>query len=161
VAAFDSGLLPGFYEDQPERYPAAMELAVAVVALVVAAIALIVSLQARASVAELRGGVRELRERATTPAPPPAPSPAPPPAADASSAELRALRSQVETLSRDLEQTVSELNDLKAAANVVPAPPLPRPRGRRSGELQDLREQLRASHREPDTEEPDAPETPG
>jgi len=55
---------------------------------------------------------------------------------------------QVKQLRRELDETQRQLNELKAAAEVVPAPPPPPlPRTRSSG-LDDLREQLRAAHRE-------------
>lgn len=60
--------------------------------------------------------------------------------------EIRQLRSELDQTQRLLNETQRELNDLKAAAEVIPAPP-PLPRNRSSG-LEDLREQLRASHRE-------------
>ena len=52
---------------------------------------------------------------------------------------------QVKQLRAELDETQRQVNELKAAAEVMPAPPLPRTR---SGALDDLREQLRASHRE-------------
>ena len=60
--------------------------------------------------------------------------------------EIRQLRSELDQTQRELNETQRELDDLKAAAEVIPAPP-PLPRSR-SGGLEDLREQLRASHRE-------------
>lgn len=60
--------------------------------------------------------------------------------------EIRLLRSELDQTQRLLNDTRDELNELKAAAEVIPAPP-PLPRSRSSG-LEDLREQLRASHRE-------------
>ena len=53
---------------------------------------------------------------------------------------------QVKQLRRELDETQRQLNELKAAAEAVPAPP-PLPKSRTSG-LEDLREQLRAAHRE-------------
>ena len=53
---------------------------------------------------------------------------------------------QVKQLRRELDETQHQLNELKAAAEAVPAPP-PLPKSRTSG-LEDLREQLRAAHRE-------------
>ena len=53
---------------------------------------------------------------------------------------------QVKQLRRELDETQRQLNELKAAAEAVPAPP-PLPKSRSSG-LEDLREQLRAAHRE-------------
>ena len=52
---------------------------------------------------------------------------------------------QIKQLRTELDETQRQLNELKTAAEVVPAPPLPRTRA--TG-LEDLREQLRASHRE-------------
>lgn len=64
------------------------------------------------------------------------------------------LRRQVDQLAGDvnalqiaLEQLRSEVDDLRAATQVVPVPPLPRAR---SGGLDDLRERLRAAHTESD-----------
>jgi uncharacterized membrane protein len=55
-------------------------------------------------------------------------------------------------LRRDVDAAHRELAELKAAAEVVPTPPLPKAR---SSGLDDLRERLRAAHREPDaTDEP-------
>ena len=69
--------------------------------------------------------------------------------------ELGGVHQQVADLQRETEEMRRELNDLRAAAEVLPPPPpLPRPRSR-SGGLEDLREQLRAAHRE---EEPPAEE---
>jgi hypothetical protein len=59
--------------------------------------------------------------------------------------ELRALRRQLEQTQHELDDTRRELGELKAATEIVPAPPLPKAR---SGDLDDLREQLRAAHRE-------------
>ncbi len=53
---------------------------------------------------------------------------------------------QIKQLRRELDETQRQLNELKAAAEAVPAPP-PLPKSRSSG-LEDLREQLRAAHRE-------------
>lgn len=107
-----------------------------VVALVAAAVALWLAVQVRGQVAELRS------------APAAVPTPVAAPEAD------QPLRAQVDGLRRELDQTIQELNELKAAAQVVPAPPLPKAR---RGGLDELREQLRASHREADADE-DAPE---
>ena len=54
---------------------------------------------------------------------------------------------ETKQLRRELDETQRQLNELKAAAEVIPAPPPPLPRSRPAG-LQDLREQLRAAHRE-------------
>ena len=55
--------------------------------------------------------------------------------------------SQIKQLRAELDETQRQLNDLKAAAEVAPSPPPPLPKTRSAG-LEDLREQLRASHRE-------------
>ena len=65
---------------------------------------------------------------------------------------LRALN-EIKQLRSELDETQHQLNELKAAAEVIPAPPPPPlPRTRSSG-LEDLREQLRASHREESSSE--------
>lgn len=64
--------------------------------------------------------------------------------------EIRQLRSELDQTQRLLNETQRELDELKAASEVVPAPPLPRTR---SSGLEDLREQLRASHREESSSE--------
>ena len=65
---------------------------------------------------------------------------------------LRALR-EIKQLRTELDETQRQLNELKAVAEVVPAaPPPPLPRTRPGG-LEDLREQLRAAHREESSEE--------
>ena len=61
-------------------------------------------------------------------------------------AELADVRADLQTTQRHLDSAQRELGELKAAAEVVPVPPLPRARP----DLDDLREQLRAVHREPD-----------
>jgi uncharacterized protein HemX len=61
--------------------------------------------------------------------------------------QVPALQAEVSALRRDLEQTHNELGELKAATEIAPAPPLPKAR---PGGLDDLREQLRAAHRESD-----------
>jgi chromosome segregation ATPase len=57
---------------------------------------------------------------------------------------------QREQQQREVEQVRRELVELTAAAEIVPVPPLPKGR---SGRLDDLREQLRAAHREPASDE--------
>jgi len=96
-----------------------MELPLAVVAILVALVALGLALSLRTQVAQL-------------------------PRAD-SSADVERLRQEMIDLRRDLDHAQHELEQLKAATQVVPAPPLPRAR---STGLSDLREQLRAAHRE-------------
>ena len=107
-------------------------LAVAAIALAACALWLMLGLNRRLN--ELRGN--------------PGPPPAPPVTDDA-------LRREVEAMRRDLDQTIAELAELKAAANVLPGPPPSRPR--RARDLDQLREQLRASHRESATESDDEP----
>lgn len=65
--------------------------------------------------------------------------------------QVKQLRTELDQTQRQLNETQRELNDLKAAAEVIPAPP-PLPRSRSSG-LEDLREQLRAAHREEPSDE--------
>lgn len=126
-----------------------MELAVALLALVVAGGALWLAMGAREQVARMAQGALPASARPAGPeraaSPPPAP-PAPSPATTVVHTD-DSWRAAVEDLRRELERTQQELSELKAAAQVVPVPPLPRAR---RGGLDDLREQLRASHREPD-----------
>ena len=67
--------------------------------------------------------------------------------------QLGRLPAQLRTLQTQLEETRRELAELKAGSEAVPAPPLPPLPKTRSGGLDDLREQLRAAHREPDNPE--------
>jgi hypothetical protein len=60
---------------------------------------------------------------------------------------LRAL-TEIKQLRGELDETQRQLNELKAAAEVIPSPPPPPLPRTRSGGLEDLREQLRAAHRE-------------
>jgi cell division protein FtsB len=70
-------------------------------------------------------------------------------------AQVKRLRTELDQTQRmlnemrqQLDATQQQVTDLKAAAEVIPAPP-PLPRARvRSGDLDDLREQLRAAHRQ-------------
>jgi outer membrane murein-binding lipoprotein Lpp len=59
--------------------------------------------------------------------------------------QVNQLASDVNSLQVALEDLRSELADLRAAAQAVPAPPLPKTR---PGGLDDLRERLRAAHSE-------------
>jgi hypothetical protein len=63
-------------------------------------------------------------------------------------------QNQLKQLRAELDETQRQLNELKAAteatARDAPSPP-PLPRSRSSGGLDDLREQLRAAHREEPT----------
>jgi hypothetical protein len=65
---------------------------------------------------------------------------------DLTQAHLNDTRQVLEDTRHELDETRRELGDLRAAAEIVPPPP-PLPRAR-SGGLEDLREQLRAAHRE-------------
>jgi hypothetical protein len=65
--------------------------------------------------------------------------------------QIKQLRTELDQTQRQLNETQREVNELKAAAEVIPAPP-PLPRTRSSG-LDDLREQLRAAHREEPSDE--------
>jgi hypothetical protein len=64
-------------------------------------------------------------------------------------AELDLTQSQLNETGAQLRQVQQQVSELKAAAEVAPPPPPRLPRSR-SGALDDLREQLRASHREGD-----------
>ena len=64
-------------------------------------------------------------------------------------AALVQVRQEHDQTRHDLDQALRELSELKAAAELIPPPPPPLPRARSSG-LDDLREQLRAAHREED-----------
>jgi hypothetical protein len=63
--------------------------------------------------------------------------------------EVGDLRRLVEHTRRELDAARAEVAELKAASEVLPPPPPPLPRTR-SGGLEDLRQQLRAAHQEPD-----------
>ena len=63
------------------------------------------------------------------------------------------VHNEVRQLRSELDETQRQLNELRATAEVPPVPPPPLPRTRSTG-LDDLREQLRAAHREePPSEE--------
>jgi hypothetical protein len=62
--------------------------------------------------------------------------------------EISALRRDLDQTRAELESARRELDELKAAAEVLPAPP-PLPKTRSAG-LDDLRQQLREAHRETD-----------
>jgi hypothetical protein len=65
-----------------------------------------------------------------------------------SAADLERLRQESIDIRRDLDRSQRQLDELKSVTEIAPAaPPLPRAR---SAGLTDLREQLRAAHREPD-----------
>jgi uncharacterized membrane protein len=109
-----------------------MELVLSVVAILVAVVALVLVLSLRNQLAQLpradSGADLERLRRD-------------------SSAEVERLRQELGDIRRDLDRGQGELEQLKAATQIVPAPPLPRAR---SAGLNDLREQLRAAHREPE-----------
>jgi hypothetical protein len=62
--------------------------------------------------------------------------------------EISALRRDLDQTRAELENARRELDELKAAAEVLPAPP-PLPKTRSAG-LDDLRQRLREAHRETD-----------
>jgi hypothetical protein len=101
----------------------AMELALSLAAILVAAVALGLVLSVRGQVAQI---------------PPVDPRPV---------ADLERLKQELTSIRRDLDRSQRELDELKAVTVLPPAPPLPRAR---SVGLADLREQLRAAHREPE-----------
>jgi hypothetical protein len=73
---------------------------------------------------------------------------------DQTQSQLNDTRQQVTEARQELSDVRQELNELKAAAEVIPPPPPPPPLPRaRSGGLDDLREQLRAAHREDEPSE--------
>ena len=72
---------------------------------------------------------------------------------DQTQSQLNDTRQQLAETRQELSNVRLELNELKAAAEVIPPPPPPLPRPRSGGGLDDLREQLRASHREDEPSE--------
>ncbi len=100
-----------------------MELALSLVAIFVAVVALGLVLSLRSQVGQI--------PRVADPA-----------------ADLERLRQELIDIRRDLTHSQRELDELKSVTEIAPAaPPLPRAR---SVGLTDLREQLRAAHREAD-----------
>jgi hypothetical protein len=71
---------------------------------------------------------------------------------EAMHSELGDVRHLLDQTRRELDAARGELSELKAAADVLPPPPPPLPKSR-SGGLEDLRQQLRAAHREGDEAE--------
>src|SRR5712691_8481992 len=67
--------------------------------------------------------------------------------------QVPALQAEVHALRRELEQTQNALGELKVATEITPSQPLPAPPlpKARPGGLDDLREHLRAAHRESDS----------
>jgi hypothetical protein len=61
--------------------------------------------------------------------------------------QIRQLRSELDETQRQLNEAQRQLDELKVTASAVPVPPPPLPRSRSAG-LEDLREELRAAHRE-------------
>ncbi len=103
-----------------------MELVLSLVAVVVAVVALGLGLGLRSQVAQI-------------------------PRVDAQArADIERLRQELTEVRRELTHSQRELDELKAVTQIPPAPPLPRAR---SVGLTDLREQLRAAHREPEPSE--------
>ncbi len=112
-----------------------IELLLAVAALIVgaAALALVIDLRGRVAKLEAGGSRRRQWEEDVW-------------------AAHEAVSNEIAVLQRDLTTALRELNELKAAAQVVPAPPLPKGR---AASLDDLREQLRASHLDPESSSED------
>jgi hypothetical protein len=107
-----------------------------IVALALGLIALVLVLELRSRVGRLDTGMAERRQREADVLA----------AHEAVHQELGDLRRDHGDLRRELDSLGRQVAELKAATEVIPAPPLPRTR---SGGLDDLREQLRASHLEP------------
>ena len=107
-------------------------VAIVAAVLAIASIALVLDLRARTNRLDnaLTGGFAERRQRD----------------ADVMAAH-EAVHHELDNLRRELDSLGREVAQLKAAAEVVPAPPLPRSR---PASLDDLRQQLRASHLEPE-----------
>jgi hypothetical protein len=63
--------------------------------------------------------------------------------------ELGETKRLLDQTRRELDAARGELDELKAAAEILPPPP-PLPKAARPGSLDDLRQQLRAAHQEPD-----------
>ena len=107
-------------------------VAIAAAVLAIASIALVLDLRARSNRLDtaLTSGFAERRQRE----------------ADVIAAH-EAVHHELDNLRRELDSLGREVSQLKAAAEVVPAPPLPKAR---PGGLEDLRQQLRASHLEPE-----------
>ena len=61
--------------------------------------------------------------------------------------QIKQVRSELDETQRQLNETQRQLNELKAATEAAPVPPPPLPKSRSAG-LEDLREELRAAHRE-------------
>jgi hypothetical protein len=110
-----------------------MEILVGLVALVAGAAALALVFDLRGRVRNLESALATGRQLNT----------------DMQSAH-EAVHAEMGELRRELDRALRELGELKTAAEAVPAPPLPKAR---PGGLDDLREQLRAAHREPDDTE--------
>jgi septal ring factor EnvC (AmiA/AmiB activator) len=125
-----------------------MELTVAVAALVIGVVALAMVLPLRRAAPDLsavRGELDQTRRDLDTARG----------EITQTRAEITETRGSLERVQRELAETHRELDELKATTEVVPAPPLPKTR---PGGLDDLREQLRAAHRE-SADEP-TPEDP-
>jgi phage shock protein A len=107
-----------------------------IVALALGLIALVLVLELRSRVGRLDTGMVERRQREADVLA----------AHEAVHQELGEIRRDHANLRREVDSLGRQVAELKAATEVVPAPPLPRGR---SASLDDLREQLRASHLEP------------
>jgi hypothetical protein len=120
---------------RPDKMQGLAELVLAIVALTFGVIAFALVNDVRGRVASLEAAQQTRRQMD----------------ADAQAAH-EAVHYELGELRRDLETTRRELSELKAAAEIVPAPPLPKGRG---AGLDDLREQLRASHLDPESSSED------
>src|SRR5438128_457077 len=108
-----------------------IELLLAVAALIAAVAALALVIDQRGRVSNLEAGQSVRRQMD----------------ADAQAAH-EAVHYELGELRRDVDTALRELAELKAAVEIVPAPPLPKAR---PGGLDDLRQQLRASHLDPES----------
>lgn len=107
-----------------------------IVALALGLIGLVLVLELRSRVGRFDSGLAERRQRESDILA----------AHEAVHQELGDVRRDLANLRREVDSVGRQVAELKAATEVVPAPPLPRGR---AASLDDLREQLRASHLEP------------
>ena len=110
-------------------------LAVAAAVLAIAALVLVIDLRVRTNRLDgmVSGGFAERRQRD----------------ADVLAAR-QAVQVELDNVRRELDALGHEVAQLKAAVEVPPVPPLPKSR---HGRLDDLRQQLRAAHLEPEIDD--------